>query len=61
MKTIFKDYKVIYEFTKAKFAFQNQVTVNSNNQENAEIAAMKEIENVYGSKMMKHFKIVSVN
>ena len=60
MKTQFKDYKVIYEYTKARFGFQNQITVNSNNEENAKAKAIYEIVKCYGSGMIKYFKIIKV-
>lgn len=60
MQPTFKDYKIIYEYTKTNFGFQNQITINSNNEENAKRDALKEIESVYGSKMMRFFKIVKV-
>lgn len=61
MKTTFRDYKVIYQFTKTKFSFQNQVTVNSINESLARDKAMDAIAEVYGTKMLKYFKIVSVS
>lgn len=56
----FKDYTITYEFTKSKFGFQNQITVNSNNEENARTKALDEIAKAYGSSMLKYFKIVKV-
>lgn len=60
MKTTFKDFKVIYEYTKTNFGFQNQITINSNNEDNAKRDALDAIEKCYGSKMLRYFKIVRV-
>jgi len=60
MKTVYRDYKVVYEFTKSNFGFQNQITINSNNEGNAKRDAIDEIAKVYGSAMVKFFKIIKV-
>ncbi len=51
----FKTYKVTYLFNHSKMGFSNQVTVIALNEKHAIENAMKEVSEVYGSKMLNRF------
>jgi hypothetical protein len=51
----FKIYRIIYNFNHSKMGFQNSITVEARNQKEATEIAIKEVEDCYGSKMIKRF------
>lgn len=60
MKSEFKIFRVIYEFRHSKMGFQNSVTVESLNEQQAIEQAKREVSQVYGSKMLPRFIFPSV-
>jgi hypothetical protein len=55
MKTIYRDYTVVYYFNHSKMGFSNSVTVNAISTDDATNKAIKAVSDCYGSTMLKQF------
>jgi len=55
MKTIYREYTIIYFFNDSRMGFSNSITVCSVNEEEATKTAINAISSYYGSKMLKRF------
>lgn len=55
----FKKYRIIYTFKNSKFGFQNSITIIALNLDDTIKDALKQVEDVYGNKMIKRFSFVT--
>jgi hypothetical protein len=55
IKTIYRDYTVVYFFNHSKMGFSNSVTVNAISLEDASKKAIEAVSGCYGSGMLKRF------
>ena len=55
MKTQFKKYRIIYSFHHSKMGFNNSITVEALNVDQAIEQAKNEVSGCYGSAMLKRF------
>ena len=51
----FSIYKIVYTFNHSKMGFNNQISIEARNREEAIYKAKIEVGNVYGSKMLNRF------
>ena len=50
-----KKHVIVYQFNSSKFGFQNQITVEANNTEQAILKAKNECSQCYGNRMINRF------